>query len=118
MLRAGGTLPPPSHVTKRISAMAGSLLVDSSVRTSGTWVEEALHEVPHPALGAVTAEAAVAAEQLPGVDVGGHDEQVGQLLGVLRRVEERREHLLDPLPVHRLAARRDARHQVLVRLLG
>ena len=43
----------------------------------------ARHQAVHAAFGAVAAEAAVAAQQLPGVDVGRDDEQVDELLGVV-----------------------------------
>ena len=74
--------------------------------------------MPHPAFGPVASEATVATEQLPGVDVGRHDEQVGELLGVVGRGDVRREDLLHPRPVHRLAVLGDAGHQLLVGLLG
>ncbi len=100
---AGGTLPPPSQVTKRMLDMAFSGEVAGG---SGGVGEERADQVPHPLLGAGAAQAVVPAQLLPGVDVGRDGEQVdrrGALVVAAGQV--RRERVGHPLPVQRAGRR-------------
>src|SRR6478752_6975815 len=110
MARAGGTLPPPSHVTMTISAMVGSFAVRvvaarvvvvqwSFAGSAGRGSEDGTQEREHPGPGACRREAAIAAQQLPGVDVGGDDEQVDDRLSARSGRQQRAEGLLAPTSV-------------------
>src|SRR5215207_3433035 len=77
-------------------------------------------ESSHPFGGLVAAEAPVAAEQLPGVDVGGHDEEVDECVArsVVPRIERGGEDRFDPDSMQALALARHACGERLPALLA
>ena len=90
MAKAGGTLPPPSQVTTTISAMAPPSVVGwmNGPARRHVWPrlgggvargEDGAHERLHALPVLADREAAVAAQQLPRVDVRRDDEQVDEL---------------------------------------
>src|SRR4051794_26528013 len=73
MPTAGGTLPPPSQVTNRMSAMSVS-----SLSGAGHGTDQRLH----PLLCGGARVAAVAAQQLPRVDIGRDHQQVEEVFAI------------------------------------